>query len=294
MGASLLGCASAPDAAPPPAPEVAPRAPASVIQARCDGGDQGACADLGLRHLRGDGVPLDVARATALLEGACAAKVARGCAYLAGRLAAEQQYDRAFTLAERACAEGSHVGCHHLGEHYERGLGSTTRNPARALALHDQACRGGVLPACASAASLHERGSGGKVDEPRAEAAYAKACDGGLTTACAPRARLIALRGHALHEPARALPIASAACASGSSHACGTVGLVSLYSTPADAGALAQVERACREGHHAFCLELAVLMADGRLPDDVPRRLTLLRTACDAGWMDACARLVGD
>src|SRR4029078_7723172 len=54
------------------------RAPAAARKG-CDGGKAADCVELGLRHVRGDGVPQDRGSAPALCKKACALEDAAGC-----------------------------------------------------------------------------------------------------------------------------------------------------------------------------------------------------------------------
>lgn len=258
---------------------------------RCDDGDMKACAELGLRYARADGVPQDFDKATELTRKACDAKVARGCGYLAGRLIAEANgtaetarasiYERAYTLAERACSGGDGVGCHHLASLYESGLG-TNRAPARALSLYVQACEGKVAPSCASAGSLLERGTAGTIEETRAADFYKEACVADFPGACAAEARI---RVATSYDAARGRALATAGCTKGDALACGVLGLAS---TPID---ISRVETACNQGQRSMCLSLVDLIRAGQATGDELRQRTLLRSACDAGWKRGCDEL---
>jgi len=286
----FVACASDPEA---PRGDPAERKAAAVRyeQQRCDDGNQKACAELGLRYARGDGVPLDPDRATKLLQGACDAKVARGCGTLAGRLIAEAPtqaetaraaiYARAYDLADRACAGGDGVGCHHLATLYDSGLG-TNRAPARALALYTQACNAKVAPSCVAAASLHERGAAGAIDERQALTLYHQACVAELPAACAAEARLdLATRS----DVARGLALADAACKQNNALGCAAL---ALAQTPV---LVPPIEQACTQGYRSFCLELVTLMRAGQAAGDELRQRSLLRLACDAGWKRGCDEL---
>ena len=80
----------------------------------CGRRDPFACADLAA--LLEAAVPPDAAQAQSLNERACRAGVARGCAGLARRWAANHESERALPLLDATCSVGEAAACTALGD----------------------------------------------------------------------------------------------------------------------------------------------------------------------------------
>ena len=109
----LAGCDNLPDAQSPTVQageKVAQESKkVTAITRMCDDGDGMACADLGLRHVQGNGVWKDDSKAIDLFEKSCEKGTGVGCTYLGlayerGR-GVSQDYAKAKDLYEKGCAE---------------------------------------------------------------------------------------------------------------------------------------------------------------------------------------------
>lgn len=130
------------EADPAPSPSAAPdRSAASLadLERECDHGDAGACAELGVRYAKGNGL---------------AADPVRGVHFHA-----------------RACGLGEQGACRLLGSAHERGVGAP-KDPARAAALYRGACDAGVGAACSDLGRLVSSGRGGTQDAVAGAALY--------------------------------------------------------------------------------------------------------------------------
>lgn len=121
------------------------------LETGCEHGDAARCNDLGVSHLRGYGVPVDVARAAS-----------------------------AFALA---CSQGSPDGCGNLGALYETGAG-VPQSLARAAGLYEQACVMGCALGCSNLGALHARGRGVERDPAQARRLFQLACETGSAAGC--------------------------------------------------------------------------------------------------------------
>jgi serine/threonine protein kinase len=134
-GSTDTSRSSEPTAAPevqrkePPPPVEAPRDAVSALREGCDRGTWDDCLKLGETFRRGDGVPVDTARAAQLFE--------------------------------RACDRGLGTACEALGTMYLRGQG-VRQDPARATSLLKQACSGGGDSACRLLEDMARREPGGE------------------------------------------------------------------------------------------------------------------------------------
>jgi uncharacterized protein len=118
------------------------RAIAELEQA-CLGGDAVDCDELGMRHLRGEGVAKDPKKAT--------------------------------TYFQRACDRGDARGCFNLGDSYQFGEG-VPKDAAKAAALYLRACDGRDPEGCTELAMSHIAGDGVKQSEAQAALYADRAC----------------------------------------------------------------------------------------------------------------------
>ncbi len=121
------------------------RAPESAValQQKCDAGNAVACANLGFRHLRGDGLPKDA--------------------------------KQALTLFVRACDGGDAIGCTSAGDIHFSGE-AVTRNLSKAAALYQRGCDGGDGEGCVALALSHGKGEGAAKDDARTALYADRAC----------------------------------------------------------------------------------------------------------------------
>jgi hypothetical protein len=197
----------------------------------CDGGERGACTNLGVIAQRGSAeMPVDLPRARGLYARACEAGDATGCSNL-GTMYADGtgvplDLDRAAALYRRACDANDAVGCANLGRCYETGRGAP-RDGARAAALYERACEidDFVPAACNGLGRILEAGQGVPQDALRAARLYLRASQSGDPLARYNLARLYDLAGGPLrqnHE--RAFELYSTACDENVGEACLAMG----------------------------------------------------------------------
>jgi TPR repeat protein len=194
-----VAVSAAPTAGPVAAPSSAPSAPTEAPppppRDPCDTGDAEGCMNLAQMYEVGRGVPRDPQRAATLYQRAvtlsqraCDANTLRACTALgvayAGGIGVPRNDARAVALYQRACDGGEPAGCHHLGQHYERGLGVSKKDPNQARALYQRACEGGAANGCTDLGRMFEKGAGVPKDPAQAAAFYQRGCSGGDTVAC--------------------------------------------------------------------------------------------------------------
>ena len=109
-------------------------------------------------------------------------------------LAAQQQFDRARPLLEQACNAGSANGCASLGYMYDAPQG-VAQDYQKASVFYGKACALNVAASCTSLGILYEYGHGVTKDYVQARANYQKGCDGGYPSGCSYLGDLY-LRGH--------------------------------------------------------------------------------------------------
>ncbi len=116
---------------------------AEALQQKCSAGNAVACANLGFRHLRGDGLPKDA--------------------------------KQALTLFMRACDGGDAIGCTSAGDIHFSGE-AVTRNLPKAAALYQRGCDGGDGEGCVALALSHGKGEGVAKDDARTALYADRAC----------------------------------------------------------------------------------------------------------------------
>lgn len=145
----------------------------------------------------------DTKRAGELLEFACAAgQLDRGCAQLAIYLESEGEAERAFSLNERVCREGSDAAaaCLKVGRAHLSGAGApkSSEKALRAFrracerwgdcewlgTVSQELCREGSPEICLELAKLYWEGRGVPKAPERARRIAQKACSDGEVTAC--------------------------------------------------------------------------------------------------------------
>jgi hypothetical protein len=105
-------------------------------------------------------------------------------AYEEGQMmAAQQQFDKARPLLEQACNAGSANGCASLGYMYDAPQG-VAQDYTKASVFYGKACALGVASSCTSLGILYEYGHGVKQDYGQARANYQKGCDGAYASGC--------------------------------------------------------------------------------------------------------------
>lgn len=194
---------------------------AELYRFACESGAAAGCRGLGGLYRDGRGIDVDLPRAKALLEQACAAGDALSCvdaaeltlqvtsdATLANellvqacnrgvgsaclrvlqteRVSARVAPERERSLLEQACAGGDALGCSMLGDAFLQGL-IAPQSSSHAALHYRSACNAGLSEACLRLAVLTEEGNGVLRDASAAVDLYSRACGAGLTHACTRR-----------------------------------------------------------------------------------------------------------
>jgi TPR repeat protein len=159
---------------------------------------------------------------------------------------------------EALCLAGQPAQCVTAGEQRETGRRATL-DPTRALVLYEQGCAptgtsNGLPAACGKWGAMLRRGSGGPRDAQKAVDLLKPACQGGYQPAC------VEWGTHYLETTPRNLDLSKR-----------------LFTM------------ACDRKEPLGCVRLAELQIPQ--PDEQPRALELLRTACQAGSQEGCVAL---
>jgi TPR repeat protein len=183
---------------------------ASRLRARCMGGDDAVCIQLGEMYATGNRVPRDLSRAVEMyqqacnhgavevcntlgeiyergheLEGgleraeqlfrfACNGNSAAGCLNLGLALASRDDKKAAAQLFERSCSAGWTPGCHHLALAFDRGEGVLV-DLNRAIGLYEEACATKFVDSCLALGALYIAGDRVERDVVRASRYYGTA-----------------------------------------------------------------------------------------------------------------------
>jgi len=232
----------------------------------CAANDPAACNALGVAYEDGAGVPVDLGKAAAAYENACAKRYSLSCnnlgaMYRDGR-GVVSDLSRASELFERACdLDGA---CSLLGALFERGKGRPV-DVVQANALYRKGCDVGDLSSCRNLGWNLMEGAGGDKDPVAGVELLRRACDGSQQQA----------------------PYPDACARLGNAYADGDgVGRD-------DSKAVALFVRACELGLADACLGAGLAYRRGQgVPKNTRLSLELLGKACDGGVAEAC-RAVG-
>lgn len=276
---------------------------------RCDDGDGDACAKAGDLVARGEYVPLDRAKASALQRRACTLGSANACDDEASAIATDQKDEarelrrRAFQLRRAACEVRREIpACLALAHDLDAGWDLDTkegRDPDGARKLREdllgvvaKECRDGLAQACLDAGRLSSKLAGESTEGRAAKPHYQRACSLDATKCW----QLGALLGK-LGDPGAAAAIDAACEASDDGSSC--------YDPKnhADAALLRRhtdkQRAACGRGLRSACIALAGREPDGwasvrtieeRTADHDAAR-SLLRRECDSGQGTSCRDL---
>jgi hypothetical protein len=257
--------------------------------AQCDRRHAGSCSNLAVMLLQGRGVKADLARALALMNYACRARVTQACGnlgtmYFYGK-AVERDIPRAISLLTWACDAGDAGACGNLGSVYY-GVGGLPRDIKRATQYFNRGCTGGNGMSCSKVGALYE-----KSYPAHALTSYIKGCGLLWGQACFFGGRLYAkLHGEA---DGHARTLHALGCQMGHGLACAAV--ASTYLKKGEerqpAKALPFLERGCRLKHTGSCGVAGMLLLKGGpgLPKDVVRGISFLERSCRLGDQKACA-----
>ena len=149
----------------------------------CDGGDTGACYELGVLYDLGRGTSKDPVRSAKYYQ--------------------------------KACDKGAFPACINLAVQYDEGRG-VAKDPARTASLYKKACssndKRARKDACFSLALMHAGGLGIPKDTTKAVSSYSRACDASHPVGCFKLAQHYDLAESASYDPEKAVRLYQAAC----------------------------------------------------------------------------------
>ncbi|MBL9016299.1 MAG: sel1 repeat family protein [Myxococcales bacterium] len=195
-------------------------------QKACERDDGSACVALAMRHVKGDGVPKNVALAKQLALKACAKKTARGCTVAGLLVQATDQADaaRVVALLEQGCALGDGSACNDLGTIWASGKpGSTGVDFTKSSKLYLRACTLKDAVGCFNAGNVYRLGEGAKLDLKTAAVHFQRACDLGSSSGCSAIGTAYATGAGVEKDSAKALALYERACTLGADKACEAV-----------------------------------------------------------------------
>jgi uncharacterized protein len=232
-----------------------PTASRAAYERGCSLGSSLSCGSLGVVL---DNESSGSTRGHELLQKACDAGSAEGCAWLADTMHPkewkEPEIGAYWALMTRACAGKVPRACRVVGEREKNGNG-VPRDAVSAAGHFQIACDGRDGEGCTHYGLALESGTGIVQDEKGAARAFGIACDEADAEGCYHLARAyITASGVAADEP----------------------------------HATELLHRACRAGHHPACGRLA---RDAKLQPDRARRLATLTQLCGEKAMVACQSL---
>ncbi|WP_147451687.1 tetratricopeptide repeat protein, partial [Corallococcus llansteffanensis] len=161
---------------------------ATLYELGCNGGDTRSCVGLGQLKEEGRGVAKDEAGAAKLYQQACEQNVGEGC----GRLAllygegrgVEKRQDQAVHFFQLGCIHSDGLSCNNLGVLKLMGAFGLTQDVAGGMDLLVKACNAEVVSACLTMANEFQDGSRVRKDPELAVSYFRQACDLGSKTAC--------------------------------------------------------------------------------------------------------------
>jgi len=128
------------------------------LSARCDQGDAGACAHLGLIYDLGPGVAGDFRRAVEFFRKSCDEGDASGCIkhVFTNSKVVKQNSFQALEFYRKGCDGGSPMGCNNLGVLYEYGKG-VKQSDTDAFSYYGIACNLKNAKGCENYARIKTR-----------------------------------------------------------------------------------------------------------------------------------------
>jgi TPR repeat protein/tRNA A-37 threonylcarbamoyl transferase component Bud32 len=262
----------------------------------CDARSASGCAWLARRLERGRGIPRDAARATSLLESACAEDPG-SCVFLGW--SAENRpmarpapaeiaalHAKAAPALREECASGGLAECAALGTLLQSGKG-VERDVAAAASFFHKACEGGAPEGCNNEAALQVMNA----DAGKAIESFRKLCTAGTPAACNNLALLqasvpLSLRqeqGASLFKPI-CTDTLSLGCTQGSPVIRPPAGINKDI-----AGAATLLQKACADGLGVACANLGAFQESGfGVARDAAQAMASYEKACAAGAPDGC------
>ncbi len=294
----------------------------SAYQMACDSGLDGACRNLGLMILNGEGTPKDPVRSMALFERACATRtVLDACVNMAWQLeqglGVERDVARAVGIYEDACGKDNPTACNNLGwlalqggpapaikmemldgESGQVRPSTVAQDKPKALELFKKSCDLGLPLGCNNEGWMLQMGDGVPEDLERSVELLTRACDQNAEAACASLGWAMEVGKGVEKDDVKAAALYMRGCDLGSPYACHNLGLMveagrgGAQKDPDEAARLHEI--ACSKDVLAGCTSLGALRRDGLgVPKDVKGAEALFERACSGGHGRGCG-LLGD
>ncbi len=247
---------------------------ADLLEIACDAGDAEGCARLAYARFFGSGAPKDEDGALEQLQESCEAGSTYGCA-VQRFLDAEQDQEEIELWYRESCEAGEPFSCYALGWSVmarDAGLGGSWLL---------QGCEAGVGAACTTLGRLYHSGQGLPEDEDKALALYQQGCESGSITGCL----LVETEGPEYREER-----VETLCTGGMEEACYELGRRAAVVEDWELSAR-WYGAACELEDPQGCGQLGMLLAEGRVEGDPSRGEALLRDACEAEAGVACGSL---
>ncbi|MEM9628174.1 MAG: tetratricopeptide repeat protein [Pseudomonadota bacterium] len=255
---SLTSCQPS-DADPATGSEQGKRDDIEALAAACDRGDDMRCHLLGLEYALGDKVSQDYEKAASLFEKACASNIAEACAFLASSYhngaGVEKDVTKATELDTLACSLGDGTGCKGAAQSYVYGDG-VEQDFAQARNFAEEACEKGHAEGCRILANLYYEGQGVQQDIKQAARHYVEACNGSDAVSC---------------------------------HNVGSM-LEGIDNVAAQKESVAYFQKSCDLDHGRACAKIGYLYAtgEGAVAQDFEKAITAYKRGCSAGFEVAC------
>ena len=266
----------------------------------CGTGSKGRtdCFELGVSYWKGQGVPLDAARAAEFFGQACDSGHALACSHLgflydtgegvgADKALAAESYSR-------ACDGGDATGCYNLGLVYYNGEG-VAEDKTRAAVLYSRACERGGAMGCNNLGFLYDIGEGVGEDKVRAAELYRQACDGGEVMGCNNLGYLYSNGTGVAEDKAAAAELYRRSCEGGNATGCASLGFRYAKGEGVEkdtARAVDLYRQACDGGEAISCHNLGYMYSNGEgVAEDKAAAAELYRQSCEGGAALGCHNL---
>jgi TPR repeat protein len=246
---------------------------AQLRQQKCDAGDLYACNSLAYMYKKGQGVPLNAAKASAIYRRSCNMGNISACISI-------RDDAKVAALYRRGCDGGNMYSCKALGDKYRYGRG-VRLNKYSAVTYYRKACNGGYTYACNDLAYMYKYGYGVPRNTAMAKQIYQAACKKGNATACKnARSASSLIDGYRRK------------CTGGSMYDCYLLAGKYRFGTGVRLNkqwAVTYYRKACTGGYMKGCYELGYLYKYGYgVPRNSSSASFYYRKACAGGYRLAC------
>jgi TPR repeat protein len=259
----------------------------------CDFGHASCCNNLGVAQERGEGGPIDRAKAKTLYEKACKLKDGLGCSNFGDLLSRDKSYEPARAAYTQSCDLSYTDGCYRLGGMMISGDGGK-KDTAAGLSLLSKACEGKPpsQDACGEIGLVYGLGDGVPADKAKGDKLMQAACDAGSMFTCTNLGIMMRDGKFGAKNQPRATALFEKACPAEAT-ACNELALVYErgLGVPKDLPkALSLFEQACTGGNVLGCTNYAMSLRDGMglKAKDPKKAAEIFDKACAMGDDKAC------